>query len=230
MTMKILHVSCSPRGEAAESCRLSRMMIDLLLEKYPGAIVMERPLGGNVVPHVDADYALSQQSLADVSQEGSMLISDALIDELASADILVIGTPMHNFTVPSSLKAWIDHVVRVRRTFDVSSKGKVALLDDRPVLIAVASGGRFSGERTRQPDFLTPYLRAVFSIIGLHDLTFFSVEGTSSGAEAVSKSRTQAYQAVNEHFATNRVINEIRDVSRVSAVPKLSRSDPARQS
>jgi hypothetical protein len=69
------------------------------------------------------------------------------------ADVVVIGTPMHNLTVPAALKAWIDHVVRARRTFTISAAGKVGTLRDRPVFVAIASGGRFSGERARQPDF-----------------------------------------------------------------------------
>ena len=109
-----------------------------------------------------------------------MVLSEELIRELESADFVVIGTPMHNLTVPSALKAWIDHVVRARRTFNVTPAGKVGTLRDRPVFVAIASGGRFSGERARQPDFLTPYLKAILGMIGLHDLTFFSVQGTGS--------------------------------------------------
>src|SRR4051794_20973665 len=109
--------------------------------------------------------------------EGSMSRSEELIQELESADCLVISTPMHNFTVPVALKAWIDHVVRVRRTFDETPQGKVSALHDRPVFVAVSSGGRFSGDRTHQPDFLTPYLKAILGTIGLHNVTFFSVEG-----------------------------------------------------
>jgi hypothetical protein len=76
----------------------------------------------------------------------------------------------------------------------------VALLTDRPVFIAVSAGGRFSGERTRQPDFLTPYLKAVFGIIGLHDLTFFTVEGTGYGPDGVTQARIKADQALEEYF------------------------------
>jgi FMN-dependent NADH-azoreductase len=109
---------------------------------------------------------------------------------------------MHNFTVPSALKAWIDHVVRARRTFNVTKEGKVGRLRDRPVFVAVSSGGRFSGERARQPDFLTPYLKAVLGTIGLRDLTFFSVQGTGSGPDAVAEARTKTDQALQEYFAS----------------------------
>jgi len=113
---------------------------------------------------------------------------------------VVIATPMHNFTVPAALKAWIDHIVRVRRTFDVTAQGKVGALHDRPVFVAVSSGGRFSGERTHQPDFLTPYLKAILGTIGLHDLTFFSVEGSALGSDALAVARAETDQAIQGFF------------------------------
>jgi FMN-dependent NADH-azoreductase len=197
---QILHVGCSPRGQAAESYRLAQKMIGSLLALHPQATVVERAIGGGELSPIDADYAISQQSLADVSAEGSMVQSEELIRELESADFVVIGTPMHNYTVPAALKIWIDHVARVRRTFDVSPAGKIALLRDRPVFIVIASGGRFSGERA-QPDFLTPYLKTILGMIGLHDLTFFSVQGTVFGAEAVAEARAKTDQAMAAHIA-----------------------------
>jgi FMN-dependent NADH-azoreductase len=200
--MNILHVSCSPRGQAAESYRLSQNIIGRLLRKYPDATVVERVLGGGGdIAFIDADYALSQQSAADVSQAGTMARSEVLVEELERADVVVIGTPMHNLTVPAPLKAWLDHVVRARRTFNVTPAGKVGLLRDRPVFIAISSGGRFSGERARQPDFLTPYLQAVLGMIGLHDLTFFSVQGTASDPDVVAQTRAATDQALHAHFA-----------------------------
>ena len=199
--MKILHVSCSPRGQASESYRLSQKIIGFLLKSEPTAILINRVVGGGAISHVDENYAVSQQSSADISQEGSASQSEELIQELESSDFVVIGTPMHNFTVPSALKVWIDHIVRVRRTFNVTTEGKVGLLRDRPVFVAVSSGGRFSGERARQPDFLTPYLRAVLGGVGLHDLTFFSVEGTSFGPGALAEARAQTDQALQAYFS-----------------------------
>jgi FMN-dependent NADH-azoreductase len=206
---KILHVSCSPRGQAAESYRLAQNIIGFLLQKETTATVVNRVIGGCAISHVDEDYAVSQQSLADISQEGSMAHSEELIQELESSDFVVIGTPVHNFTVPSAPKAWIDHIVRVRRTFNVTPAGKVAVLRDRPVFIAVSSGGRFSGERTRQPDFLTPYLKAILGTIGLHDLTFFSVQGTASGPDALTAARIKTDQALQRYFSPNEAVYSV---------------------
>jgi FMN-dependent NADH-azoreductase len=112
---------------------------------------------------------------------------------------------MHNFTVPSALKAWIDHVVRVRRTFDVTRGGKAGMLRDRPVFVAVSSGGRYSGERAGQPDFLTPYLKAILGVIGLHDLAFFSVEGSALGLDALAEARARTDQALQAYFSSRPV-------------------------
>lgn len=198
--MNILHVSCSPRGQASESYRLSQTVIGHLLKNNPTAELINRVVGSGGIAHVDENYAISQQSLEDIAEDGSFIQSEVLINELQSADVLVISTPMHNFTVPSALKVWIDHVARVRRTFNVGAQGKTSLLRDRPVFVAIASGGRFSGERARQPDFLTPYLKAVLNMIGLHDLHFFTVEGTALGPDAVAEARANTDQALQAYF------------------------------
>jgi FMN-dependent NADH-azoreductase len=202
--MNILHVSCSPRGLASESSRLAHNIIERLLSREPSAHVVTRLVSGETLPHVDGSYATSQQSTADVSHGGSLALSDQLIAEVEQADVLVISTPMHNFSLPSALKAWIDHVARVRRTFNIGAQGKTALLSDRPVFIAIASGGRFSGERARQPDYLTPYLRDVLNMIGLHDLRLFSVQGTAMGPQAIDEARNQADEALQAHFSAAR--------------------------
>jgi FMN-dependent NADH-azoreductase len=199
--MKILYVSCSPRGQAAESHQLAQKIIGFLQKSAPTAVVTNRVVGGGAIASIDGDYAISQHSSADTSTEGSASVSEELIQELESADVVVIGTPMHNFTVPAALKLWIDLIVRVRWTFNVSRDGKVGLLRDRPVFVAVASGGRFCGDGARQPDFLTPYLRAILGMIGLHDLTFFCVQGTAFGPAAVAEARRKTDQALEDHFS-----------------------------
>jgi FMN-dependent NADH-azoreductase len=204
-TMKILHLDCSPRGQASESYRISQQIIGFLVEREPGALLVRRVIGSGAIAHIDGSYATAlgstERSAAEISPSGAMSRSEELIQELESSDVVVIGTPMHNFTVPSALKAWIDHVVRVRRTFNSTAEGYVGTLRDRPVFIAVSSGGRYSGARARQPDFLTPYLKAILGTIGLHDLTFFSVEGSAGGPEAVAKARTRIDQALQEYFS-----------------------------
>lgn len=204
--MNLLDVTCSPRGQASESYKLSQKIIGFLLKREPAAVLVNRVIGGGAIPHIDERYAsaigATQKSLAELSPEGSMSLSEQLIQELESSDVVVIATPMHNFTVPSALKAWIDHIVRVRRTFITTTEGKATILRDRPVFIAVSSGARYSGEHAHQPDFLTPYLKAVLGVIGLYDLTFFSNEGSALGSDAAVKARTRTDRALQEHFSS----------------------------
>jgi FMN-dependent NADH-azoreductase len=185
----------------SESGRLSSVIVDGLVAIDPAAEIVVRILADEPLAAIDSDFALSQHGVEDVSQEGTAAVSALLIRELEAADVVVIGTPIHNFTVPAALKAWIDHVVRVRWTFDVSPHGKIGRLQDRPVFIAFSSGGRFSGENARQPDFMTPYLRAVFEITGLRNLTFFSIQGAAFGTEYLDEARRSAMAAVAAHFA-----------------------------
>lgn len=203
--MKILHVSCSSRGQASESNRIAQRIVGFLLKRDPGAILINRMIGDGAISHIDGSYAtalgLTQPSDAETSPTGSISVSDELIQELASADVVVVGTPMHNFTVPSSLKAWIDHVVRVRRTFNITPQGYVGALRDRPVFVAVSSGGEYPKEGGRQPDFFTPYLKAVLGTIGLHDVTFFHVERTAAGPVTVALSRARADEELQQHFS-----------------------------
>jgi FMN-dependent NADH-azoreductase len=200
--MNILHLSASPRGTASDSYILSRHVVESLLVAHPGALVTARELWRDALPHADGDYAVAlTQGRVAPADTGSLARSDALIAELEAADVLVIGTPMHNLTVPSALKAWLDHVARAHRTIRLTPRGKVGMLASRPVYLAIASGGRRAGPDARQPDFIEPYLRAVLPMIGLADITVFSVEGTAMGAEAAAQARTDARAAVARHFA-----------------------------
>jgi FMN-dependent NADH-azoreductase len=197
--MNILHITCSPRGSHSASTRLSEFIVAQLLERASGANVTRRDLGLSPLPHVDEAFVWAVLGRAAEVQAGAFALSETLIEELENAACIVIGTPMHNFTVPSALKAWIDHIVRIRRTFQSTPEGKVGLLPDRPVMVAVASGGHFAGDAARQPDFLTPYLEAILTTIGLRNVRFFTLQGMTRGADAAAAAWEQAEQSVRDH-------------------------------
>ncbi|AHB04892.1 MULTISPECIES: FMN-dependent NADH-azoreductase [Pandoraea] len=180
--MKILHIDCSPR-DVSHSRKMSADIVVRLLAFAPGASIIRRDLGREPVPHADAGYANALSSPASLDAEQALTatqLSEQLIREVEDADALVIGTPVNNFTVPSNLKAWIDQVLRVRRTIGTAPTGeKIGLLQDKPVYVGIASGGVFTGEHAKQPDFLTPYLRAAFACIGLKSLRFLALQGTA---------------------------------------------------
>jgi len=199
--MKILHITTSPRGDDSVSYQLSQRVIERLLARHPAAHIMARDLSAQPLPHVDGQYASalgrSAGGAPQAQGRSSLAWSDLLIEELRQADCIVIGTPMHNFTVPSVLKAWIDHVVRIGITFNATPEGKIGTLADRPVYIAVSSGGYRGGERARQPDYLEPYLRAILGTIGLKNLSFISLQPTAAGPDAI----TAAYAAVEQELS-----------------------------
>jgi FMN-dependent NADH-azoreductase len=178
--MNILHIDSSPRQES-HSRQLSAAIVKKLLEVAPGSRITRRDLGREPLPHTVAQYAAALASPATLAAppKGSLDVSEALIREVEAADVIVIGTPMYNFTIPSTLKAWIDQILRVGRTMKSTPAGKVGMLRDRPVFIGVTSGGVFTGDRANQPDFLTPYLSLAFNSIGLKTLQFLPVQATA---------------------------------------------------
>ena len=199
--MNILRIICSPRGRASESYRLSQAIVDQLTAAAPGAAVVD--VDATALPLVDSDYAAALSARQDPTDgrenRGALGLSSELIQSLQAATHVVIATPMHNFTVPASLKTWIDHVVRVRSTFQITARGKEGSLEDRPVYVAISSGGDFGRDGQSQPDFLTPYLQHVLGTMGLKNVTFFSVQGTARGADALQAARAQAQSEVVAH-------------------------------
>jgi FMN-dependent NADH-azoreductase len=195
----ILHIDCSPRKES-HSRQLSGAIVKRILEVAPGASISRRDFAAVPLPHAAPDYATTLSSPATLAAplKGSLDLSEMLIQEVEAADVIVIGTPMHNLTVPSVLKAWIDQILRAGRTFKSTPAGKVGMLRDRPVFIGIASGGVFTGDRANQPDFLTPYLAAVLGSIGLKTLQFLPVQATAflEGDKATS-AREKALAAID---------------------------------
>lgn len=140
----MLHVSASPRHMDSHSRKAAVAAIAELQEHRPAWQVIERDLALEPLPHPDAAFvqaSLMPDALRNAAQRAVLRQSEQLIAELASADAIVLSTPMHNFTLPSVLKAWVDHVVRPRRTFRLDARGKTGLLHDRPVRVVLACGG-----------------------------------------------------------------------------------------
>jgi len=186
----ILHVDCSPRGAASFSRRLGGELMARLAARHPSARIVRRDLAAEPPPYIDEARVVAMLMRAEqrgAREEAALAFSETLIGELEASDLLVISTPMHNYTVPAPLKAWIDHVVRIRRTFRGTAEGKVGLLRDRPTLVVTAAGGFHSTEPARQPDYLTPYLRAILATIGIHDVAFHNLEGMERGPDVATR-------------------------------------------
>ena len=179
---KILNVISSPRGEASYSNKLGNAIIEQLKNENPGSTVVTRDLNKEQYPHVETAHIAafftppenrSAENLEAIKQ------SDEATRELLEADTIVINIPMWNFSVPSSLKAWIDHISRVGVTFKYSEKGPVGLVSNKKVYIAIASGGIYSEGPAKAVDFVEPYMRSFLGFLGMTDVSVYRVEGVS---------------------------------------------------
>ncbi len=191
----ILLVESSPRGSDSYSSQAARSIVNELQTRNPGAKVLVRDLGQNPPPHVGLPfitgmYAAPGQQTPD--QARALAFSDTLIEEILGADTIVIAVPMHNFGVSSRLKAWIDHVVRVGRTFSYGANGPQGLVKDKRVIVVLASGGVYSHEKMKAFDFVQPYLRTILGFIGLTDVDFVRVEGVASSTIGPEKALAAA--------------------------------------
>jgi len=179
---KILHIISSPRGEASNSIKLANAIIDQLKIKDPGAAVHVKDLTRTPFPHLEEAHLNAFFTPVEKhTAENKVAIShsDQAIAELFDADIIVIGAPMYNFGVSSTLKAWIDHIARAGITFKYTDHGPEGLIIGKKVFLAVATGGIYSSGDYMAVDFLTPYLKFVLGFVGLDDITVFRAEGFS---------------------------------------------------
>jgi FMN-dependent NADH-azoreductase len=180
----ILQILVSPRPQAF-SRLVAGQITARIVERHPGALLVTRDLAVEPPPHPDWDlYEAILSPTPD--NDPRFALSEAYIRELEEADFVVIGTPVNNFTVPSTLKAWIDHIVRIRRTFRSTPEGKVGMLRDRPLIVVSAHGGYVTIPPV-QPDHLTDYVRTIFETIGIPSVEFLRLEGMSRGPESVAR-------------------------------------------
>ncbi len=196
----LLHISVSTRAGASYSRRAGERLLTQLMLRHGPFDVIERDLAAEPLPHIDgavAEASLTPEAARSPAQHALLALSETLVCELESADLVLISTPMHNFTVPSALKAWIDHVVRPNRTFRSTPAGKVGLLRDRPVLVVVSCGGPFHDGPGSQRDFLTPYLQYVLGSVGITQVEVLRMDDMGRGEACVARgfARLDAWSA-----------------------------------
>jgi FMN-dependent NADH-azoreductase len=197
---RILLLNSGPHSEASHGYRLAAETI--AAAGIDNARITERDLVKAPLPPIGRDYALALTShTANDAEEFNW--SERLIVELEQHDMLFIVTPMHNFTVPAALKLWLDYVIRINRSFNSTPQGKIGLMQDRPTFVLVSSGGFHAGERAKQLDFLTPYLRYALASIGIKDVHFFPLQGLVFGPEAVALAVEDARLQLTEKLSSS---------------------------
>jgi FMN-dependent NADH-azoreductase len=197
----VLLIHSSVFGDKSQSLALARDF----LKRYPHRSVVERALSPQTMPHLDGETYLAMGAPSgehDSRQQAAVALSDTLIAELEAADTIVLAAPMYNFSIPSTLKAWIDHVARRGRTFRYTEKGPEGLLKGKKVYVLTARGGVYSnGAPAAAFDFQEPYLRAALGFLGLTDVTFVHFEGVGMGPEAAHANRSKALAEVERLIA-----------------------------
>jgi FMN-dependent NADH-azoreductase len=201
---KILNIVSSIMGDQSFSIKLSQTILDKLQATYPGSQIVTRELSKQPFPYMEESYLtalFTPEDARTAEHKAAVKHSDEAIKELIEADIIVIGAPVYNFAIPSTLKSWIDHIVRAGKTFSYSAQGlPEGLLKNKKVYIAIASGGVFTEGAYKAYDFVEPYLRLTLGFIGLQDIEVFRIEGTkvpdvkeTAWAKAVSSVEEHAY-------------------------------------
>jgi FMN-dependent NADH-azoreductase len=190
--MKVLHIDASPRTVRSITRKLSAAFIAALRGEHPGLQVVHRDVGHHPPAFISdawvgAAYAPADHD--DPAMKGVLHHSDELTAELLACDTLLIASPMHNFTISASLKAWIDQVVRTDMTFKLTEEGVVPLLQGKKALVVTSRGGFVAGT---DYDFQEPYLRKILQFIGITDITFVHAEGVNSGDKERADAMTLA--------------------------------------
>lgn len=178
--MKILHLISSSRGGASNSLQLGNAIVEKLTAVHAGSTVITHDLTATPFPHLEEVHLQSFFTPAEARTPeltAAVQHSDEAIAELKAADILVIGVPMYNFSIPSALKSWIDHIARAGQTFSYSEKGPEGLVKGKKVYLAVATGGVYSEGMMKGFDFTAPYLQSVLGFMGMTDVTVIRAEG-----------------------------------------------------
>jgi FMN-dependent NADH-azoreductase len=194
--MKILQIKASVFNGSGQSSRLSDQLVAQLRAQNPGAEVVQRDLVADPVPHLDAArvgafFAKAEARTAE--QKAVIAYSDALIDEVRQADVIVLGLPMYNFGVPSQLKAWFDHLARAGVTFKYTDKGAVGLLTGKKAYVVATRGGVYGAA---QNEFETGFVRQFLGFVGITDVEFVVAEGLALGEESLNKSIAAAQAQV----------------------------------
>lgn len=192
----LLRIDASVRVDGSNTRILTDYFQNKWLSANPSGSVIQRCLSSNPVPHISNETIEAFQHSSGTSS-GSTL-SDTLIDELKKADHLLIGSPLYNFTLPSTLKAYFDHIVRSGFTFEVRQGTYRGLLNGKEATVITARGGKSSLEY--EDDFQTAYLRAVLSLIGINSVDIIALEGTALDHESKEKALSYGKQQVDWLF------------------------------
>src|SRR5262245_46208011 len=201
----ILQINSSIGSTNGESSKLANLYVNGLLAANPQAQLAVRDLATETVPHLDGERFgafITPGEKRTARQNELVRYSDALIEELKRADVIVLGVPMYNFGVPSQLKAWFDHVARAGVTFRYTATGPVGLLTGKKAIVISTRGGRYNGTGS---DHETPFLRQFLGFLGITEVEFVYAEGLALGDAPRTEALATAQSIISSRTAQERV-------------------------
>lgn len=185
--MKLLHLDSSIQGDASASRLLTRAIVSRWQAEHPGTEVTYRDLAAQELPHLSG-AALARRDELEAAR------NDAVLHEFLRADVVVLGAPLYNFSIPSQLKAWIDRIAVAGKTFRYTPSGPQGLAGGKTVIVAVTRGGIY--EADARGEFGESYLRHLFRFLGVEDLSFVRAEGLAISAQHRTDALAGAHAAI----------------------------------
>ena len=198
--MKLLHIDSSVLGPHSVSRQVSAAIVDRLRQTTPGLEISYRDLSTTPLAHLSGSHIAAAQGAApSVEVQADLAVGQAVLEEFLAADIVVLGAPMYNFTIPSQLKAWIDRILVPGKTFKYGAGGAEGLAGSKRVIVAISRGGFYgAGTPTAALEHLESYLRGVFGFIGITNPEFISADGIMVGPEHREKALAGALEAATK--------------------------------
>jgi FMN-dependent NADH-azoreductase len=201
--MKLLHIDSSVLGPHSVSRQISAAIVDRLHKATPNLEIVYRDLASQPLSHLTGSHlAAAQGAPADAALQEDLATGQAALDEFLSADIVVLGAPMYNFTISSQLKSWIDRILVAGKTFRYGAQGPEGLAGNKRVIVAISRGGFYGpGTPAAIGEHLETYLRFVLGFIGVRNPEFIFADGIRVGPEHREKALAGALQAATELHA-----------------------------
>ncbi|KQO25351.1 FMN-dependent NADH-azoreductase [Acidovorax sp. Leaf76] len=203
--MQLLRIDSAITGEQSVSRELTARTVAAWKAAHPGTTVQYLDLAAQAPSHLSAQsmgFRTGQAAATDVERQENAL-SEALVSQFLAADVVVIGAPLYNFSIPSQLKAWIDRLAQAGRTFKYTDKGPVGLAGGKTVIVASSRGGVYStSEGGQAMEHQESYLKVVFGFFGITDVRFVRAEGVAMGPDAKAAALVNADRDVQAHTAS----------------------------
>ena len=202
--MKLLHLDSSILGQHSASREIGAAWVNAWLEQHPETTVLHRDLAREPLAHLSGEIFAARatpQAPRDAQLQHEVDADQAATAEFVAADVVVIGAPMYNFSVPTQLKAWIDRIVVAGKTFQYGSNGPEGLAKGKKVVIVTSRGGIYSEGPAKMMDFQETYLRGLLGFIGVTDVQVIRVEGLAMGAEKRAEAMAAAHAEIEKPLA-----------------------------